>query len=105
MCVLSLVQLFVTPWTVAQQPLSVGFSRQEYWSELPFPTTPRDLPDPGIAPTSLASPALAGGFFTSAPPGKPCIYFPGLLSVQEKGSCTVKDSIIASRSKSYVPNY
>ena len=49
-------QLFVTPWTVARQaPLSMGFSRQEYWSGLPFPS-PGDLPDPGIKP---ASPALA----------------------------------------------
>ena len=56
-CVLSHVQLFVTPWTVAHQaPLSVGFSRQEYWSGLPFPS-PGDLPDPGIKSTS---PALAG---------------------------------------------
>ena len=63
-CVLSCVQPFATPWTVAQQaPLSTGFSRQEYWSGLPFPT-PGDLPHPGIKPTSLASPALAGRFFT-----------------------------------------
>ena len=55
---LSCVQLFVTPWTVAcQAPLSMGFSRQEYWSGLPFPP-PRDLPDPGIKPLSLVSPAL-----------------------------------------------
>ena len=51
---LSRVQLFVTPWTVAYQaPLSVGFSRQEYWSRLPFPS-PGDLPDPGIEPRSPA---------------------------------------------------
>ena len=50
-----------------QAPLSTGFSKQEYWSELPFPT-PGDLPDPGIKPIP---PALAGGFFTTAPPGKP----------------------------------
>ena len=43
-------------------PLSMGFPRQEYWSELPF-RPPGDLPDPGIEPASLASPALAGGFF------------------------------------------
>ena len=56
------VQLFVTLWTIASQaPLSMGFSRQEYWSGLPCPP-PGDLPDPGIEP---ASPALAGGFFTS----------------------------------------
>ena len=59
---LSRVQLFA--WTVAYQaPLSMGFSRQEYWSGLPFPA-PGDLPDPGIEPTSVRSPALAGGFFT-----------------------------------------
>ena len=52
--VLSCVQLFVTPWTVAcQAPLSMGFSRQEYWSGLPFPS-PGELPDPGIEPRSLA---------------------------------------------------
>ena len=54
------------PRTVARQaPLSVGFSRQEHWSGLPFPS-PGDLPNPGIEPTSLASPALAGGFFTTS---------------------------------------
>ena len=48
------VRLFATPWTVAQQaPLSIGFSRQEYWSGLPFPS-PGDLPDPGIEPGSPA---------------------------------------------------
>ena len=57
-----------TPWTVAHPaPLSMGFSRQEYWSELPFPS-PWDLPDPGIEPVS---PALAGGFFTTELPGMP----------------------------------
>ena len=60
---LSHVRLFTTPQTVAHQaPLSVGFSRQEYWSGLPCPP-PGDLPDPGIKTLSLASPALAGGFF------------------------------------------
>ena len=58
-CMLSCVQLFATPWTVAHQaPLSMEFFRQEYWSGLPFPS-PGDLPDPGIEPMSLASPALA----------------------------------------------
>ena len=67
MCVLSRVQLYVTRWTVTHQtPPSMGFSRQEYWSGLPFPT-PRDLPNPGIKPVSLASSALAGGFFNSVP--------------------------------------
>ena len=66
----SRVQLLVTPWTVARQvPLSMGFSRQEYCSGLPFPP-PGDLPDPEIKPVSLVSPALAGGFFTTEPPGK-----------------------------------
>jgi len=69
--VLGWVQLFATPWTVARQaPLSVGFPRQEYWSGLPFPP-PGDLPYPGIESKSPASPALAGGFFTTEPPGKP----------------------------------
>ena len=59
--------IFVTPWTVAHQaPLSVGFSRQGFWSGLPFPS-PGDLPHPGIKPASLTSPALADGFFTSSP--------------------------------------
>ena len=62
----SQAQLFVTLWTVAcQAPLSMGFSRQEYWSGLPCPP-PGDLPDPGIKPTSLMSPALTGRFFTTS---------------------------------------
>ena len=68
MCVklLSHVHLFATPWTVARQaPLSTGFSREEYWSGLPCPP-PGDLPDPGIEPKSLMSPALAGGFLTTS---------------------------------------
>ena len=57
--------------TVAHQvPLPVEFSRQEQWSGAPFPTA-GDLPDPGIEPVSLVSPALAGRFFTISPPGKP----------------------------------
>ena len=65
------VWLFATPQTIAHQaPLSVGFSWQEYWSELPF-HSPKVLPDPGIEPMSPASPALAGRLFTSEPPGKP----------------------------------
>ena len=69
--VLSCVYLFATTGAIAHQtPLSMEFSRQEYWSGLPFPA-PWDLPDPGIEPTSPVSPALAGGFFTTEPPGKP----------------------------------
>ena len=64
----SCVQLFVTPWTVAHQALpSMGFSRQEYWSGLPFPS-PRDLSNPGIEPMS---PTLQADALTSEPPGKP----------------------------------
>ena len=63
---LTLVQLFVTPWTAAcQVPLSMGFSRQEYWSGLPC-LPPGDLPSPEIEPRSLTSPALAHGFFTAS---------------------------------------
>ena len=63
---LSRVQLFATPWTVAHQAsLSMGFSRQEYWSGLPFPS-PGDLPDPGIKPKS---PILQADALTSEPPG------------------------------------
>ena len=65
------VQLFVTPLTVAgQAPLSMGFSRQEYWSRLLFPS-PGSSPNPEMEPVS---PALAGGFFTTVPPGKPNVY-------------------------------
>ena len=62
------VQLFVTPWTVAcQGPLSMGFSKQEYWSRLPCPP-PGDLPSPGIKP---GSPAMQADPLPSEPPGKP----------------------------------
>ena len=58
--------LFATPWIVASQaPLSMGFSRQEYWSRLPRPP-PGDLPNPGIKPTPLTSPALAGMFLITS---------------------------------------
>ena len=69
---LSHIQLFVTPWTIAHQaPLFMGFSRQEYWSRLPFPP-PGDLPNPDFKPVSST---LAGGFFTYfllLNAGKPC---------------------------------
>ena len=68
---LSFAQLFVTPLTVGHQAaLSMEFFRQESWSGLPCPT-PGDLPNLGIEHASLESPALAGGFFTTVPPGKP----------------------------------
>ena len=87
---LSRVWLFATPWTIAYQaPPSRGFSRQEYWSGLPFPS-PGDLPDPGIKPRS---PALEADTLTSEPPGKPYHlgplifqqWSPGLFS-REQGS-------------------
>ena len=71
--VLSLVQIFVTPWTVALQALlCMGFPRQEYWSGLPFPS-PMDLPDPAMEPTALTSPALPSGFFTRSTINTYCV--------------------------------
>ena len=65
LCHFSYVQLCAALWTVAHQaPLSMGFSRQEYWYGLPY--LPSEvLPDPGVEPVSLKSPALAGRFFTT----------------------------------------
>ena len=75
LCVPSRVRLFVTPWTVAHQaPLSMEFFRQEYRSELPFPSPGEChllLPDPGMEPESLASPAEQAGSLPLAPLGKP----------------------------------
>ena len=75
---LSRVRLFATPWTVAYQaPHSMGFSRQEYWSGLPFPS-PGDFPDPGIEP---GSPAFQADALASEPPRKPlaCVVFIWIL--------------------------
>ena len=68
-CACSVVSTSVTPGTVAchTPPLSMEFSREEHWSGLPFSTR---LPDPGIEPVSPVSPALAGRYFTTEPPGK-----------------------------------
>ena len=67
----SVITNSVTPWTVAHQgPVSVGFPRQEYWNGLPLPP-PGDRPNPGIKPMSPVFLELAGGFFTTEPPGKP----------------------------------
>ena len=97
---LSCVQLFTTPWTVScQASLSLGFSRQEYWSGLPFPF-PGSLPDPGIKPKSPGSPALAGGFITIEPPWKPVLHsvleidsaemeFPSQLKILKKKELTM----------------
>ena len=69
-CSDSVAEACATPWTAARQaPLSMRPPRQEYWSGLPFPP-PGNLPDPGIKPVSSASPALAGQFFTTKPPGR-----------------------------------
>ena len=71
---LSHVKLFATPWTVAHQaPLSMGFSRQEYWTGLPCPL-PGDLPKQGI---ELRSPILQAGSLPSEPPGKPSVILVG----------------------------
>ena len=64
-----------------QTSLSMEFSRQEYWSGLIFPTT-EHLPDPGVEPMSLSSAALAGGFFSPAPPVKLC------ERVKDRGACS-----------------
>ena len=104
-CVLShfsRVHLFVTLWAVVHQvPLSMGFSRQEYWSGLPF-SPPGDLPGPGIEPVSPTSPTLAGGFFTSSAtwvPGRkkhpeiqPCS--PGSYSLDRKLRCIHMASVV-----------
>ena len=64
---LSHVRFFANPWTVSlQAPLSMGFTRQEYWSGLPFPT-PEDLPNPRIEVASPGFPALESGFYTTSP--------------------------------------
>ena len=84
---LSGVPLFVTPWTVAYQaPPSMGVSRQECWSGLPFPS-PEDLPNPGIEP---GSPALQAHALLSEPPGKPGLYTRGLKIGRTNVLCVVK---------------
>ena len=98
MKLLSHVRLFATLWTIAHEaPLSMGFSRQEYWSGLPFPS-PGDLPDPGIEPRS---PALQADALTSEPPGKPKIvfvvaYFYSELKIPYISLHTVLSSVLTS---------
>ena len=76
----------MTPWTGAHQaPLSMGLSRQEYWHGLPLPS-PGNLPNPGIEPAVLRSPALAGGSFTTSATGKPHLL---LTSALRKAEVTV----------------
>ena len=78
---LSHVQIFVTTWTVAHQaPRSMGFSRQGYWSQLPFPS-PGNLPKPRIKSMFPVARALEGRFFSTEPPGKPMLYSRSLLVI------------------------
>ena len=77
--------LFVTPWTLAcQAPLTMGFTRQEYWSGLPF-LSPGDVLDPGI---KHVSPTLVGGFFTLVPPKKPTSRYQNNGKKEGKGNHT-----------------
>ena len=86
---LSHIRLFCDPWSVAHQvSLSKGFLRQEYWSGLPF-TSPGDLPDPGIRP---GSPALAGRFFSTEPPGKPVLHLHSYQKKKKKKSLLKRES-------------
>ena len=96
---LSRVQLFVTPWTVAYQaPPSMGFSRQEYWSGLPFPS-PGHLPDPRIEP---GSPTLQADALTSEPPGKKiCVHMVSLAI--DPGSKMKQYGSEAGERKTYQP--
>ena len=85
MCVCAQFWLFATLWTVAHlAPLPVGFSRQEYWNELPFPT-PRDLPDPGIGP---GSPALQTDSLPSEPPLR-CFFY--------RAKCKISKSLMEKK--------
>ena len=85
---LSHVRLFATPWTITYQaPLSMGFSRQEYWSRLPFPS-PGDPSNPGIEPRS---PALQADTLLSEPPGKPTTKY---TNKQENKTQTIKPNLI-----------
>ena len=93
----------VTPWTIAHQaPLSLGFSRQEYCHGLPIPP-PGDLPDPGIEPKSPASPAMAGGFFTTEPPGSPKLNMHRVpyIAVESFSECLLSACHAPSRHSQY----
>ena len=101
------IQLCSTLWTTAcQAPLSMGFSRQKYCRGLPF-SPPEDLPDPGIDPSSLTSPAFADGFFTTSATWK-AIYY-ALVQAEESESevaqscLTLSDSMDCSPPGSPVP--
>ena len=89
---LSCFRLFATPWTVAYQaPPSVGFSRQEYWSGLPFPS-PGDLPNTGIEP---GSPALRADALPSEPPGK--LGYTHIPSLSRRRKNSVRDKVISKK--------
>ena len=91
------VRLSETLWTITHQvPLSMGFSQQECWSGLPFPS-PGDLPDPGVDPVSLMSPALAGGFFTTSATWEP--HYRGVAETQ-----TVHPMCSTTSSATYQPH-
>ena len=97
---LNCVQLFVTPQTVAYEaPPSMGFSRQEYWSGLPFPST-GDLPDPGIEP---GSPALQADALPSKPPGKPELIHAAAAAKLFQSCLTLCDPIDGSPPGSTIP--
>ena len=84
------IQLFVTPWTVAHKsPLSMGFSRQEYWSGLPFPT-PGDLPNSGIKPRSPASQVSS---LLSEPPGNLLKLYSKQLAAAATAAATAAKSL------------
>ena len=90
---LSHVQLFATPWTVAYQaPQSMGFSSQEYWSGLPFPS-PGDLPNPGVEP---GSPALQADTLPPEPPGKPIerIRVSAVHTIFVSAVCVIEISVV-----------
>ena len=92
---LSRVQLFVTPWTVAQQaPLSMEFFRQEYWSGLPFPS-PGDIPDPSIKPPS---PELQADALPPEPPGKPNVVYTILPLIYQIGNLRLEEILWLVRS-------
>ena len=97
-CCCLVAKLCLTPWTIAHQaPVSMGFSRQEYWSGLPFPS-PGDLPEPGVEP---ASSVLVGRFFTVEAPGKPsCLVTVHYDSVSLRILCLLLMSIPLPESES-----
>ena len=97
---LSRIQLFVTPWTIAHQaPPSMGFSRQEYWSELPVPS-PGDLSDPGIEPRSLA---LRAEVLTSEPPGIRPLVNPERDVAERKRCKTSTAQVLSAQSPGFRP--